>query len=85
MGVRKMGKGCMGRGKMGERRWKGESFESMHADLHADLLSKGIREETFGLNVWEPCPMCLSFKNGMLFSYGFVFPWKRLSWDLLNM
>ena len=33
-----------------EERWKGESFESMHGDLHTDLLSKG-REETFGLNV----------------------------------
>ena len=36
---------------MREEKWKGESFESMHGDHHLNLLSKGIREETFGLNV----------------------------------
>jgi hypothetical protein len=40
-----------------------DSFESTHGELHADLFAKRVREETFGLNVWEPCATCLFLRE----------------------
>jgi len=49
--------------QLGGPTYLANSFKGTRGELYSHILPKGVREETFGLDVGEPRPTCLFLRE----------------------